>query len=340
MTAERLSDEFRRFSLDYASKIKMLENDNDRLRMSLQQAQDALQRSEADKQKLSADLDEKQRLVTQMKREMQRLHSFKAAILNGIRASEDTPEGFQASIHSIRASDLARRSFLAQAEPAVQPFSMPDTGATDDLEGALFGKDGAFEESILPSRAAPANFTPGRTLPAGTFSPGKMAGTGGSKVATPFGAASATRPVCLPATVPKQTPLLATRVTPAAPISTPLAPIQPAQPPSGPASSRPATTPSSAAPAQAPAVQPAQPLSPCPSHMEGRDFFVAARQRLNYEQFNQFLGCIKALNNHQQDSDTTLQQAAQIFQQQHPDLFVAFRNLLAPQMDSTNGGAG
>jgi len=83
-------------------------------------------------------------------------------------------------------------------------------------------------------------------------------------------------------------------------------------------------------PSAAAAGAPEQPAGgPCPPHLEGREFFHLARQRLSYDRFSRFLGAIKALNARQQDRDETLRQAAAIFRDDHPDLFVAFQNLLA-----------
>eukprot|EP00316_Scyphosphaera_apsteinii_P001265 CAMPEP_0119340616 /NCGR_PEP_ID=MMETSP1333-20130426/100727_1 /TAXON_ID=418940 /ORGANISM="Scyphosphaera apsteinii, Strain RCC1455" /LENGTH=308 /DNA_ID=CAMNT_0007352415 /DNA_START=49 /DNA_END=975 /DNA_ORIENTATION=- len=76
----------------------------------------------------------------------------------------------------------------------------------------------------------------------------------------------------------------------------------------------------------APAVAGADPESG--ASLDGKDFFRSARLRLTYEQFNQFLGNIKRLNDHAQSRDDTLQRVQDIFGRENDDLFMAFKNLL------------
>lgn len=61
--------------------------------------------------------------------------------------------------------------------------------------------------------------------------------------------------------------------------------------------------------APSPPSLPAAPPSSSTAHVDGKDFFKAARLRLSYEQFNTFLVNIRSLNDRLQTQDETLAQA-------------------------------
>ena len=63
--------------------------------------------------------------------------------------------------------------------------------------------------------------------------------------------------------------------------------------------------------------------------VDGKEFFKRARNRLSFQQFNEFLANIKRLNSHVQNREDTLQKARDIFGQENEDLHVAFTALLS-----------
>eukprot|EP00918_Siedleckia_nematoides_P067970 GHVU01147909.1.p1 GENE.GHVU01147909.1~~GHVU01147909.1.p1 ORF type:complete len:216 (+),score=34.22 GHVU01147909.1:1270-1917(+) len=67
--------------------------------------------------------------------------------------------------------------------------------------------------------------------------------------------------------------------------------------------------------------------------IDGKNFFRAARNRLNYEQFNCFLLEIRKMNGRSQSRDETLTHVHNIFTDAHDDLFQDFKKLV----DQTNG---
>ncbi|KAL1522643.1 hypothetical protein AB1Y20_017622 [Prymnesium parvum] len=100
-------------------------------------------------------------------------------------------------------------------------------------------------------------------------------------------------------------------------------------PPSTPAYTEMQIAHSAPAPTPAPLGAPAPaPPSSSTAHVDGKDFFKAARLRLSYEQFNTFLINIRSLNDRLQTQEETLAQARNIFGPDNQDLFFQFKELL------------
>eukprot|EP00761_Pharyngomonas_kirbyi_P011106 gb/GECH01011130.1/.p1 GENE.gb/GECH01011130.1/~~gb/GECH01011130.1/.p1 ORF type:complete len:240 (+),score=61.74 gb/GECH01011130.1/:1-720(+) len=62
--------------------------------------------------------------------------------------------------------------------------------------------------------------------------------------------------------------------------------------------------------------------------LEGMDFFRRAREELSPEQFSEFRGCIRRLNEHVITRSQALSMARDIFGGKKHDLFISFKNLI------------
>jgi len=71
--------------------------------------------------------------------------------------------------------------------------------------------------------------------------------------------------------------------------------------------------------------------NPVVAPIDGKQFFRQARNSLDHQAFNEFLGTIKRLNNQQQTREETLDNARQIFGPERHNLYMEFEQLLQRQ---------
>ncbi|XP_039072158.1 uncharacterized protein At4g15545-like [Hibiscus syriacus] len=64
------------------------------------------------------------------------------------------------------------------------------------------------------------------------------------------------------------------------------------------------------------------------TRVDGKEFFLRARNRLSYEQFGSFLANVKELNSHKQTREETLRKANEIFSPENRDLYAIFEGLI------------
>jgi len=67
-------------------------------------------------------------------------------------------------------------------------------------------------------------------------------------------------------------------------------------------------------------------------HVDGKEIFRLARNRLSYEQFSAFLASIKDLNARKKTHEETLEKVEEIFGTENMDLYQSFKGMLSHKL--------